>query len=78
MELNVYEFKKLFKNKFKSNFNLAARELGISPAHVYRVIKQQSKAGMEFLNHLMLYCNKNDIDYKQYINFFTSAVTYNQ
>ncbi len=75
MELNLSEFKKLFKSKFKSNFNLTARELGVSPAHVYRVIKKQSKAGMEFLNHLMAYCNKNNIDYKQYINFFVSNVT---
>lgn len=75
MELDLNEFKKLFKSKFKSNFNLAGREIGVSPAHVYRIIKKQSKAGSEFLKHLMVYCSKNNIDYKNYVIFFEPTVT---
>ena len=74
MELNLSEFKKLFKNKFKSNFNLAGRELGVSAAHVYRIIKKQSKAGPEFLKHLIIYCSNNSIDYKTYVIFFAPTV----
>lgn len=75
MELNLEEFEKLFKETFKSNYNFAAREMGISPAHVYRVLNKKSKAGILFLNKLMIYCSEKNIDYKQYINFFKSTVT---
>lgn len=74
MELNLNEFKKLFKSKFESNYNLAGRELGVSPAHVYRILKKQSKAGPEFLKHLMIYCSNNNIDYRTYVIFFMPTV----
>jgi len=74
MKVDMKKFNVLFKKNFKSNYNLAGRELGISPAHVYRVINKQSTPGIEFINKLILYCQKNSIDCNQYINFFSQTV----
>ena len=74
MELNLNEFKKLFKSQFNSNYNFAGRELGVSPAQVYRIIKKQSKAGPEFLKRLMIYCSNKGIDYRSCVIFFMPTV----
>ena len=74
MEVDMKKFDALFKKAFKSNYNLAGRELGISPAHVYRVINKKSTPGMDFINKLIVYCQKNSIDCNQYIKFFNHTV----
>ena len=70
LKLNITEFKNLFEVRFKNNYNFAGRELKIDPAHIYRVVNNESKAGLTFISNLMEYCKENKIDYAKYVNFF--------
>ncbi|NSW92862.1 MAG: XRE family transcriptional regulator [Firmicutes bacterium] len=57
------------------NYNAFARELNLNVAHVHRTLtKENSKAGAKFLGALMVFCEKNNLNYKDYI-FFPEALT---
>lgn len=67
MELNKREFIKFFNKYFDGNYNKAGRELNISPAQIYRIVKGNSKAGEIFFGQFMAYCKAIGEDYEKYI-----------
>lgn len=67
MFVNKEKLRGLMKKKADGNYNEFARQLGINVAQLYRVLNTNSKAGPKFLGRLMLYCQVNDLEFKQYI-----------
>jgi len=67
MELNKENFQILFDTVFESNYHKAAREIGVSPAQIHRVINGTRKAGRGFLSNLMTYCNNQGLCYTDFI-----------
>lgn len=68
MELELKTFKKkVLKEKFNGNQRQCAIGLNISPEFLNKIIKQKCKAGTLFLGKLKLYCDKNNLDFNNFI-----------
>lgn len=67
MELNMYTFTELFKDKFKYSYAEAGRQLNVSPAQLYRIMNNKGKAGALFFGKLHTYCNKHQLNFEKYI-----------
>lgn len=67
MNINPETFSQLLENKFKGSFGKCAKELNVAPSTVWRVIKGNNRAGIKLLTNLMQYCNKNNLNYIDYI-----------
>lgn len=57
----------LMKNYCDGNYNRFGRELGVDPAHLYRFLKTGVGGGKKMIFSLMAFCEKNSLDYKNYI-----------
>lgn len=61
------------------NYNAFARELGLNVAHLYRTLNNpNSKAGAKFLGSLMNFCERKNLDYKDYIFLNKPLTTCNE
>ncbi|MGE5631591.1 MAG: hypothetical protein ACM3TR_10915 [Caulobacteraceae bacterium] len=58
----------LMERYCEGNYNAFARELGLNVAHLYRTLNNpNSKAGAKFLGSLIDFCERKELDYKEYI-----------
>jgi len=57
----------LMKNYCNGNYNRFGKELGVDPAHLYRFLKTGIGGGKKMIFSLMEFCEKNKLDYKNYI-----------
>ena len=74
MGLNKDEFTKFFQSEFNGNYNLCGRALHISPGQIHRVInRNDSKAGLVFLNKVITYCQGKDLDYSSLVSLNEAA-----
>lgn len=68
MKLNSKAIKKLLKEKFDNNITLFAKEINVDRTHLSRVIRSNGNgAGAVVCGGVIRYCNKNNLDYKDYI-----------
>jgi hypothetical protein len=51
------------------NYNEFSRQLGVDVAQLHRVLNTDSNAGPKLLGKLMIYCQKNNLDFNSYIFF---------
>ena len=61
--LNMPEFEKLFQQNFGGNYHKAAREIGDDAGQIHRIINGKQKAGLLFIERLLLWCSDNNVDY---------------
>ncbi|MCX7772559.1 MAG: hypothetical protein N2376_05530 [Clostridia bacterium] len=57
----------LMKLHCKGNYNQFGRELGVDPAHLYRFLNTGIGGGKKIIFGLMDFCEKNQLNYKNYI-----------
>lgn len=57
----------LMKFHCKGNYNQFGRELGVDPAHLYRFLTTGVGGGKKIIFGLMDFCEKNQLNYKNYI-----------
>jgi hypothetical protein len=67
MKLNKVAMINLLYERFNGNFSRLARELGLDVAYVYRVLEKNRNCGAKFFSNIMLWCTKNNLDYKRFI-----------
>lgn len=68
MEVNIRELEKLLNEKFNGNQTVFAQTMGLERTHVNKVFKNKGKgAGAIFCGAVMKYCNKNNLNYQNYI-----------
>ena len=68
MEIKVEEVKQLIKEKFHDNNSYFAKEIGMGREYVSAIINERKNADSpKFCNALIVYCEKNSIDYKIYV-----------
>ena len=65
--LNSQNFNKLFREKFDSNYHEAARQLGTDAGYVHRIVSGKRKAGVVFIERLLNWCSRNDVEYSNLI-----------
>ena len=68
MELNIDNFNKLFEKKFHSSYAEAGRELDVAPAQIFRIRNNKGKDGAVFFGKLYTYCDKHNLNFKNYIH----------
>ncbi|NLO99791.1 MAG: XRE family transcriptional regulator [Clostridiaceae bacterium] len=66
--LNREKIKELMDSRCMGNYNRFSRELGVDPAHLYRFLNTGIGGGKKIILSLMKYCEKNNLDYKKYID----------
>lgn len=70
MEVNKKKIQYLMNKYCNGNYNEFARQLNLNVAHVHRTLNNpRSKAGPKFLGAIIKFCEKNNLDYKEYIFF---------
>lgn len=70
MEINIEALKQLLYEKFQGNQTLFAETTGLERTHVNKVFNNNGKgAGAIFCGAIIKYCNKNNLDYQNYIFF---------
>ena len=67
--LNVKAFSKFVKQYFDNNASKCARAIGVNPSTIIRIINKQCNAGGIFVQKLIKYCVKNNIDYSIFLMF---------
>lgn len=67
--LNREKIRELMNNRCMGNYNQFSRELKVDPAHLYRFLNTGVGGGKKIIFSLMTYCEKNKLDYKNYIEF---------
>lgn len=69
MEPNIDSLKTLVNNKFNGNKAAFARAIGVDRAQVSKVLKNGTGAGSQFFGGLIAYCEKEKLQFKDYIFF---------
>lgn len=68
MEVNVENLIKLIEEKFDNNKTKFAETIGISREYLSQLINgKEEKASAKICNAIILYCESNNLDYKEYI-----------
>lgn len=67
MTLKYEELKKLIQMKTQGNLSKFAKLIKVDAAQLFRIVKFQKGAGAKFLSALMVFCEEQGIDYKNYI-----------
>jgi hypothetical protein len=70
MQPNIEKIKKLVGEKFNGNKSAFAREIGVDRAQISKILKSGNCAGAQFFGGLIMYCEKENLEFKDYI-FFT-------
>ena len=74
MRLNPDGFNKLFTETFEGNYHEAARQLEVDAAQIHRIINKGTGAGITFIERLLNWCSKNQVDYNTLI-FLPESLT---
>lgn len=75
MNINKDKIFELMDNYADGNYNKFSRILGINVGHLHRTLNIESKkAGSVFLGAIINFCEKNNLDFKDYI-FLDDALT---
>lgn len=67
MRPNTKALKKLIDEKFNGNKAAFAREIGVERAQVSKIVRYGTYAGAKFYGALIAYCERNGLDYRDYI-----------
>jgi hypothetical protein len=69
MNINLITIKELLSDNFNGNQSEMARAFGVTKEHVNLVLNTGRGAGSVFCGGIMRYCEKNKLNYKNYIFF---------
>ncbi len=69
MILNKVEFEKLLNEKFEKNYTRCSEALNINVSTISRIMSNENKPGTKFFTNLVNYCNKNNLNYNNFILF---------
>ncbi len=58
----------LMKEYCRGNYNQFSRELGVDPAHLHRFLNTGVGGGKKIIFGLIDFCEKNRLDYKNYMD----------
>lgn len=67
MKPNITELQKLVDNKFGGNKSDFANAIGVNRGQVSKVLKDGNCAGSLFFGGLLAYCEKENLDFKEFI-----------
>ncbi len=68
MEAKVENVKILIKEKFHDNNSYFAKEIGVGREYISAIVNRRISADSpKFCNALIAYCEKNNLDYKEYV-----------
>lgn len=68
MKINIRKLEELIQEKFNGNKTKFAENIGISREYVSKILNDKSENNSaKFCNALILYCENNKLDYKDYI-----------
>lgn len=67
MEPNIIKIQNLVDKQFGGNKSAFAQTIGIERSQISRILKDGTGAGAMFFGALMDYCDKNDLQFKDYI-----------
>jgi hypothetical protein len=66
---NVNELRALVDDKFNKNKSEFANAIGVDRGQVSKILKDGSCAGSLFFGGLMSFCERENLDFKQFIIF---------
>lgn len=73
MELKIEEVKKLIAERFRGNQSWFAEDVGVDRGYLNQILNGKiNNDSPRICNSLIKYCETNDLDYRHYINFFSS------
>ncbi len=68
MEAKIDKVKELIRDKFHDNTSYFANEIGVNREYVSAILNgRKNENSPKFCNALIAYCEKNDLDYKDYV-----------
>lgn len=67
LKLSREKIMELMKNHCDGNYNRFGKELGVDPAHLHRFLNTGIGGGKKMIFSLMEYCERNSLNYKNYI-----------
>lgn len=67
MEPNIIKIQNLVDKQFGGNKSAFGQTIGIERSQISRILKDGTGAGAMFFGALMDYCDKNDLQFKDYI-----------
>lgn len=73
MELKIEEVKKLIAERFRGNQSWFAEDVGVDRGYLNQILNGKiNNDSPRICNSLIKYCETNGLDYRHYINFFSS------
>jgi hypothetical protein len=67
MHLNKEVFLEFIQINFEGSLYRCAKELDVYPSTIWRAANGYNKVGAKLLNNIMQYCDKNKLNYQDYI-----------
>ncbi len=68
MKINTQKLEELIKERFKNNKTEFAESIGVSREYVSKLFnKEKNVTSAKICNAIILYCEANGLDYKNYI-----------
>lgn len=69
MEINTKAVNDLIEEKYRGNKTWFAEELDVDRSYLSMILngKKKKKDSKKIIDHLIIYCQKNHLDYKNYI-----------
>jgi len=69
MKPNISELQKLVDDKFGGNKSYFANAIGVNRGQVSKVLKDGTCAGSLFFGGLIVYCERENLDFKRFIHY---------
>lgn len=68
MRLNIEAIKKLIESQYRDNTTWFADEIGVNRSYLTMILNgKQKDDSTKVINHLVSYCEKKHLNYKNYI-----------
>ncbi len=67
--LSKEKMMELMKMQCSGNYNRFGRELGVDPAHLYRFLNTGVGGGKKMIFGLMDFCDKNNLNYRNFFDY---------
>lgn len=67
MKPNVNQIQKLIDEKFEGNKSAFAETIGVERSQISHMLNHGNCVGAKFFGGLYLYCEKNSLNFKDYI-----------
>ena len=68
MKVNIENLQKLIEEKFDNNKTRFAETIGISREYISKVVNEkENKDSAKLCNAIILFCESNNLNYKDYI-----------